>query len=168
MSNLRFSPNKKSKLHQGFYCPKNKEKYKGKTLPFMRSQWETKFAQFLDNSPNVLEWISEKPEIPYLNPLTGTMWKYHPDFLCKIKDSSGTRIELIEIKPKHETEPPIVTEKKRRKTLREQQERWILNSAKWEAARAYCRAHKWNFKVIYLEGSSFKEAKKQNLTELLR
>lgn len=114
--------------------------------------------QFLDNNPNVIEWISEKPEVPYINPMTGTKWNYHPDFVVKIKEGNNTRIEMIELKPKAETEPPVQSPKKRKKTLTEQIERWTLNSAKWEAARAYCKAHKWSFKVLYMENKIFKEA----------
>ena len=159
MSNhLNFKVNKDSNHHQGFFMPKNRQKYKGVRLPFFRSGWERSMMEFLDKNENVLEWISEKPEVPYINPLTGTKWNYHPDFVVKIKDGSKTRIEMIELKPKHETEPPVPSPKKRKKTLMEQQERWVLNSAKWEAAKAYCKAHNWNFKVLYMEGHTFKEA----------
>lgn len=157
-SNLRFNVQKSSNLHQGFFVPKNKEKYKGVRLPFYRSGWERIFMEFLDNNPSVVEWISEKPEVEYINPLTGTKWHYHPDFVVKLKDSNGSRIEMIELKPKHETEPPLNGLKKRKKTLKEQQERWILNSAKWEAARNYCKRNKWNFRVLYMEKNIFKEA----------
>lgn len=159
MSNhLQFNVNRNSDFHQGFFVPKNRNKYKGVRLPFARSGWEFCFMQFLDNNPNIIEWISEKPEVPYINPMTGTKWNYHPDFVVKIKDGSKTRIEMIELKPKHETEPPVVTPKKRKTTIQEQQERWVLNSSKWEAARNYCKAHGWAFKVLYMENKLFKEA----------
>jgi hypothetical protein len=154
---LNYKVNKNSNLHQGFFMPKNRDKYKGVRLPFFRSMWERIFMEFLDGNKNVLEWISEKPEVPYINPHTGTKWNYHPDFVVKVKDGNTTRIEMIELKPKHEAGPPVPSPKKRKKTLLEQQERWILNSAKWEAARAYCKAHKWNFKVLYMEDKIFKE-----------
>ena len=157
-SNLRFIKNKKSKLHQGFFVPKNRDKYQGIQLPFARSGWELIFMEFLDKTPSVLEWISEKPEVDYINPMTKTKWKYHPDFVIKVKDGNKTRIDMIELKPKHETVPPVFTKNKRKKTLTEQHERWSVNSAKWEAARKYCKAHGWNFKVLYMENNVFKEA----------
>ena len=76
--------------------PKNRAKYKCTRLPFFRSDWERRMMEQIDNNPNVIEWISENPEVPYINPMTGTKWNYHPDFVVKYKDGGTTRIDMIE------------------------------------------------------------------------
>lgn len=151
--------NKKvNSFRQGKFVPKNREKYKGKKLPFYRSGWEKTFMNTCDNSSQIVEWMSEEPKVPYLNPLTGTKWNYHPDFVIKIKDARGTRVEMIEVKPKRETFPPERKKGKRKTTLIEETKRWLMNTAKWYAAKSYCEERGWTFKVIYLENNNFKEA----------
>lgn len=149
----------KKKFRQGKFIPQNRSKYIGSSLPYFRSSWERTFMDWCDKSPTVIEWCSEQPKVPYLNPLTGTKWNYHPDFVIKIRDSKGIRVEMIEVKPKRETFPPVKSKGKRKSTLMEETKRWIMNSAKWAAAKDYCKRNNWIFKVMYLEDNSFKEAK---------
>jgi len=160
----------KSKWKQGTFVPKNRQKYLGKKLPFWRSSWERTFMDMCDSSAKIVEWKSEEPKVPYLNPLTGTRWNYHPDFVIKIKDGRGTRVEMIEVKPKRETFPPERKKGKRKKTLLEETKRWLMNTAKWHAAKSYCKERGWTFKVMYLENNNFKEAshiRRGNLTKLV-
>jgi hypothetical protein len=140
-----------TKWKKGVYVPINKDKYKGNELPIFRSSWEMRFARFIDIHPDILEWTSEEPLIPYFNPNTGTTWNYHPDFLVKIKDATrqrGFRIELIEIKPKSQTTPPIVTKRKKQATILHEHQAWVMNSAKWVAAKRYCLEHGYIFKIL--------------------
>jgi len=144
MSNSHIS-NKKWK--KNIYKPINIGKYKGSKLPVTRSTWEYRFCRFLDMNPNILEWISEEPLIPYMNPNTGTRWNYHPDFTISIKTQNGIKTQMIEIKPKKQTMQPT-TEGKRQKTILYEALAWRLNSAKWHAAKAYCDSHGWEFKIL--------------------
>lgn len=96
-------------------------------------------------------WLSEEPKIPYHNPNTGTTWNYHPDFLIKIKDSSskiGYRVEMIEIKPKKQTIQPISKKGKSKLSLLKEVQTWNMNNAKWLAARNFCAARGWSFKIL--------------------
>ena len=130
------------------FQPKNKEKYSGKTLPICRSKWEYKFCHYLDNNPNVLNWLSEEPKIPYINPNTGTVWKYHPDFLVKIKEGDTIKIKLIEIKPFKQTLQPKASKGKRKSTLLKEEQTYAMNSAKWQAAKEFCKKKGWDFLIL--------------------
>lgn len=130
------------------FQPKNPQKYAGKHLPVSRSRWESKFMHYLDINDNVLSWLSEEPKIPYLNPNTGTVWKYHPDFLVKVKTAEGIQIQLIEIKPFKQTIPPVISKNKRKSTLLTEQQTYALNTAKWAAAKDFCIKKGWKFVIL--------------------
>ena len=122
-----------SKYAQGFFVPKNPEKYVGTGNIRYRSSWEMVFMQFCDNNPKVLQWASESVQIPYRNPLTGKQTIYVPDFLV-IYQSKGKKItELIEIKPKAQT---MITEKTR--SARDKAA-IAVNTCKWQAAQIWCK-----------------------------
>jgi len=136
---------------QGIFKPQNPQKYKGTSLPVTRSSWEFKFCRFLDLNENIMEWSSEEPKIPYLNPNTRTMWNYHPDFLVRIKDPKnplGSRVELIEIKPYKQTLAPVAKKGKKAQSLLKETQVYNMNQAKWQAAREFCRRQGWTFKVL--------------------
>lgn len=131
-----------SKYAQGKYQIQNPAKYVGNKTPTYRSSWEFAFMQFCDNNPNVLNWASEAVHINYRNPLTGKNTIYVPDFLITYQDANGQqRAELVEVKPRKETTLEGA------KNIRDQAAA-ILNMAKWEAARAWCRAHNLTFRVV--------------------
>lgn len=131
-----------SKYAQGKYQIQNPEKYVGNKQPTYRSSWEFAFMQFCDNNPNILQWASEAVHINYRNPLTGRNTIYVPDFLITYGDSAGKQhAEVVEIKPKKETTLEGA------KNIRDQASA-VLNMAKWEAARAWCKAHGLTFRVV--------------------
>jgi hypothetical protein len=131
-----------SKYVQGKFQLKNPTKYVGNKTPTYRSSWELVFMQFCDNNPNILNWASEAVHINYRNPLTGKNTIYVPDFLITYQDAAGgQRAEVIEVKPRKETTLEGA------KNIRDQASA-ILNMAKWEAARAWCRAHNLTFRVV--------------------
>jgi hypothetical protein len=112
--------------------------------------WESRFCRWIDLQPDVLEWTSEEPLVPYLNPVTNTVWNYHPDFLLKLRDTTkqiGYRMEMVEIKPKNQTIPPVIGKKKKR-TILEEQKTWAINQAKWLMARRFCEQRGWTFRII--------------------
>ena len=131
-----------AKYAQGIFTPKNPEKYVGKGAIKYRSSWEMAFMSFLDNHPGVLQWASESIMIPYRNPLTGKNTIYVPDFFIYSQDANGApHGDIIEIKPKKET--TFESAKSRRDQLAV-----VLNTAKWQAARAFCNNHGLTFRVV--------------------
>ena len=69
------------KFRQGYYKPKNPEKYKGNTLSVIyRSSWERKVMEFFDTSRNIEWWNSEGLVIPYMS-IDKKIHRYFPDFI---------------------------------------------------------------------------------------
>ena len=132
-----------TKYAQGKFQLQNPAKYVGNKTPTYRSSWEFVFMQFLDNNPSVLQWASEAVHINYRNPLTGKNTIYVPDFLMVYNDASGaTQAEVIEVKPVKETSLQEAGKNPRNQAAA------ILNMAKWQAAQAWCQAHKLKFRVV--------------------
>ncbi|CAB5214423.1 head completion protein [uncultured Caudovirales phage] len=131
-----------SKYAQGKFQLQNPQKYVGNKTPTYRSSWEYVFMQFCDNNPNILQWASEAVHINYKNPLTGKNTIYVPDFLLTYQDAHGKpHAEVVEVKPKKETTLEGA------KNVRDQAAA-ILNMAKWEAARIWCKAHGMTFRIV--------------------
>jgi hypothetical protein len=130
------------KFAKGVFQPRNPEKYIGEQPPIFRSSWENAFFRFLDEHPGVSQWASESVRIPYRHPVTGKIAGYYPDILMKYVDANYKQhVELIEIKPNSQT------------SLKEARSNYdklqaIVNEAKWEAARAFCRANGIVFRVV--------------------
>jgi hypothetical protein len=132
-----------SKFAQGFFTPKNPDKYVGTGKIRYRSGWELTFMMFADNNDKVIKWASESIKIPYRNPLTGKQTVYVPDFLLVYQGKNGQPIaELIEIKPKKQT---MITEKTR--SARDKMA-VAVNHAKWAAAQTWCKRNSITFRVI--------------------
>lgn len=128
---------------QGKFKLKNPEKYMGNKTPTYRSGWEFAFMRFCDEHPAITNWASEAVKIPYRNPLTGKYTIYVPDFFIAYADKNGKkRVEVIEVKPENQT----LKEKLGRS--RHNQASWVVNQAKWEAARAWCKQQGIVFRVV--------------------
>ena len=131
------------KFAQGRFDMKHPEKYVGKKTPLARSSWEFVFMRMLDEHQGVENWASESVQIPYRDPLTGRQTIYVPDFFVVYNDKNGKKhAELVEVKPASQT-------------LREQvgkslynQEQYVRNLAKWEAANAWCKQKGIKFRVV--------------------
>jgi hypothetical protein len=138
-----------SRFAQGKYTLKNPDKYIGTKSPTYRSSWEFTFMKFCDEHPSVAQWASEAIRIPYRNPFTGKHTIYVPDFFIAYGDKTGKqRVELIEVKPASQT----LREKVGRS--RHNQAHYVLNQAKWTAARAWCKQKGIFFRII-TEGDIF-------------
>ena len=132
-----------SRFAQGKYTPKNPDKYVGGRSPTYRSSWEFAFMRFCDTNENVSKWASEAIKIPYRNPLSGKFTIYVPDFFIVYADKGGKqKVELIEVKPKNQSV------KERLGRSRANQAHYIMNMAKWEAARSWCKQKGIFFRVI--------------------
>lgn len=130
------------KFYRSEYKVLNPEKYVGQKLPICRSSWERTFCRFCDTNDNVLQWISEGIQIPYINPLKRRGSIYIPDFVIVYKNNKGQKItEMIEIKPSKEV---TLTEK----TSRRDKLMIAVNHAKWKAAVTYCRHRNIQFRIV--------------------
>lgn len=140
---------------QGKFTLQNPDKYVGTRSPTYRSSWEFTFMKFCDEHSSVSQWASEAIRIPYRHPLTGQYTIYVPDFFIAYSDKVGKqRVELIEVKPLNQT----VREKVGRNANNQAQ--WIINQAKWEAARAWCKQKGIFFRII-TEGDIFHNGKRR-------
>ena len=110
---------------------------------------ELNFIKWCDRSEKVLKWNSEEVVIPYISPMDKKRHRYFPDFL--IQTSKGWT--LIEVKPQVQTKPPkkllvekLTLKKKRRYVYAVKT--WLVNEAKWEAAKKVCKVNGWNWSVM--------------------
>lgn len=138
------------KCHKGKYIPKNPEKYIGDPTDIVyRSRWELMVMNAFDDLPAVLRWGSEELIIPYFWKGDGKNHRYFTDFCIIIKTKTGAiRKVVIEVKPYAQTIEPVNKPGKKRKSLIYEIETYSKNSAKWEAAREYCRKHGMHFLII--------------------
>ena len=138
------------KRYKGKYKVKNSKKYIGDSSNVIyRSLMELRFMKWADRSDNVLKWNSEEVVIPYISPIDNKRHRYFPDFLIQT-DKGWT---LIEVKPQVQTKPPKkllvenLTPKKKRRYVRAVQT-WLVNEAKWKAARKVCEVEGWTFQLM--------------------
>jgi hypothetical protein len=132
-----------TKFAQSRFIMKYPEKYVGTKTPLARSSWEYVFMRTLDEHPGVENWASESVQIPYRDPLTGRNTIYVPDFFIVYNDKNGKKhAELVEVKPASQT----LREKVGKSMYNQQQ--YIKNIAKWEAARAWCAQKNVKFRVV--------------------
>ena len=132
-----------AKFAQGRFEMKNPSKYVGNKKPLARSSWEFVFMRMLDEHPGVQSWASESIQIPYRDPLTGKYTIYVPDFFIVYQDKNGKKnAEVVEVKPTNQTLREKVGKS------RYNQEQYIKNMAKWEAASAWCKQKKLRFRIV--------------------
>ena len=131
------------------YKPEYPQKYKGNPNNIIcRSSWERKFCRWCDLNENILQWGSEEFYIPYISPVDNRVHKYFPDFIIKVKESTGQiKTYVIEVKPKKQTRPP--TKKSRvTKSYLYEMKTYAVNEAKWKAAQEFCADRLIEFKII--------------------
>lgn len=144
-----------SRFAQGKYTLKNPEKYVGTRNPTYRSSWEFAFMRFCDMNQNVSKWASEAVRIPYRNPLTGKHTIYVPDFFIVYEDKNGKQnVELIEVKPANQAFKENIGRS------RANQAHYVINQAKWQAARSWCKQKGIHFRIVS-EGDIFHQGKRR-------
>ena len=138
------------KRYKGKYKVKNPQKYIGdSTNVIYRSLMELNFMKWCERSEKVLKWNSEEVVIPYISPMDKKRHRYFPDFL--IQTNKGWT--LIEVKPLIQTKPPKkiliekVTLKKKRRYVKAVKT-WLVNEAKWNAAKKVCEVNGWKFELL--------------------
>jgi hypothetical protein len=131
------------------YRPSFPSKYKGDpTNIICRSSWERKFCHWCDLNESIIEWGSEEFYIPYLSPVDNRVHKYYPDFIIKLRESSGKiKTYVIEVKPKKQTKPPTKKSRVTKSYIHECMT-YEVNQAKWKAAVEFCKDHLIEFKII--------------------
>ena len=137
--------------YKGKYTPKRPEKYKGDpNMCFYRSSWERRFMTFCDENDSVVEWASEEVVVPYVSPVDGRRHRYFVDFWVRMRKPDGSIEEcLIEVKPKRQTvRPDTPLTKKVSKSKIYEIRNWMVNSAKWAAAKDYCEDRGWSFRLL--------------------
>jgi hypothetical protein len=128
--------------YRSIYNPKNIKKYVGDyTKINCRSLWERNVCKFCDENDSITKWSFEEVVIPYLNPIDRKIHNYFPDFLIQFKDKTGIKSWMVEVKPKKQTYLKENASKKEKIT-------WVVNDAKWKAAKAYCDKNGLEFKLL--------------------
>jgi hypothetical protein len=124
------------------FKPQNIKKYVGDASKIIcRSLWERRVCKFLDENTNILKWSSEEIIIPYMNPIDKKIHNYYPDFLVQFNDGNKINTWLLEVKPAKQTLLKENASKKEKIT-------WIINNAKWNAAKVYCEKNNMEFKIL--------------------
>ena len=131
------------------YKPSYPNKYKGDPNNIIcRSSWERRFCSWCDLNENIISWGSEEFFIPYLSPVDNRVHKYYPDFIIKVKESSGQiKTYVIEVKPKKQTQPPKPKSRVTKGFIYEAKT-YAVNQAKWKAAVEFCKDRMIEFKII--------------------
>ena len=152
MSIKNLKPTKNSGFNQGYFNPKNPQKYAGPMPIIYRSSWEYKFMIWCDINDKVLVWSSEPVEIKYWSRQGNKQRIYHPDFYFRILKVDGTTEDyLAEIKPKAQIQKPTVPVKMSKKALESYKflaEQYVKNMDKYNAAKQYADERNWKFIVL--------------------
>ena len=131
------------------YKPSYPQKYKGDPNNIIcRSSWERRFCNWCDLNESIISWGSEEFFIPYYNPAKERVCRYFPDFIIKVKESSGQiKTYVVEVKPAKQTVAP---QKKSRVTKSYLHEctTYAVNQAKWKAAKEWCADRMLEFIII--------------------
>ena len=124
------------------FFPQNKQKYVGDSQKIIcRSLWERTVCKFCDDHPSIIKWSSEEIAIPYFHPIDNRVRNYYPDFLIQFQQKEKLCLWMDEVKPKKQTMLKENASKNEKYT-------WVVNNAKWEAAKTYCTKNNIEFKLL--------------------
>jgi hypothetical protein len=136
---------------RGLFHPNNPDKYEGNIDNIVyRSGLELRLMKRLDDHPSILKWSSEEFVIPYVSPIDNRTHRYFVDFKITSKKKDGTiKTGLIEVKWSTATVAPKKpkTGKTTKRFLRESYY-WMINQAKWEAAKKLCVKKGWEWIIL--------------------
>lgn len=136
--------------YKGKFRPKNRHKIIGDADNIVfRSLLERSYMKYFDTTDSVVKWASEELRIPYLSPVDKKMHRYFPDFYVEVKKSDGSIDKyIIEIKPDSQLrEPKAPTTEKQKKRYVKEYATWLINNAKWDAAKQLCEERGATFKT---------------------
>lgn len=106
-----------------------------------KSGLELRSFKYCDLNPKVVEWSLEPFAIGYLSPRDMKVHRYFPDLWLRFE--TGVNF-VVEIKPSSETKMPRKSDKQYARKL----ETYLVNQAKWEAARNFCKEKGAHFQVL--------------------
>lgn len=152
----KHKPQRNSKFKQGYFYPKNPEKWVTKTNEY-RSSWEFKIMDWLDRNEQVLRVGSEPCAIQYRDPVANLEYchkhnldpnnpqnwkirKYYVDLWVEYKTKKGEIKKIfIEIKPLKDTKKPEPLKPgaklKEVNAFNRAMKTFLTNQAKWKAAK---------------------------------
>ena len=140
---------KDKRYRQGIFTPTNPNKCIGNKKPVYRSGWELKFFRWADLNENILVWGSENIIIPYVSPVDRRVHRYFVDNFIVFKDKHGNKKKfIIEIKPKKQTIKPVHSNRKKKTTMLYEQKAWVVNQAKWDAAKTWADRKGYEFIIL--------------------
>ncbi len=142
----------------GWYKVKNQEKilipldehmcsYRNGYFQYKSSLEETAL-KYCDQNPNIVKFSLEPFPIRYVSPKDNKVHRYYIDFFVEF--ASGDKI-LIEVKPRSQTIEPKKPQKnteKSKRNYKKAQRTWAINSAKWDAAKEFCRQNNMRFTFL--------------------
>lgn len=140
----------RKKYHQGIYNCMHPEKYIGNVNNIIyRSGWERLLYHFLDFNSSVIKWGSEELVLLYQSPIDGEQHRYFLDAVALVRQKDGSiKKFIIEIKPSSQTKPPVISKRKSQNKLNEETKTWLINQAKWKAAKQYANKTGSEFLII--------------------
>lgn len=146
-------PRKNAATKQGYYNIANPDKYVGDISKIIfRSSWEKKFATYCDHNERILAWASEPLKIPYMSPVDRGIHPYNVDFYVKVQTENGHREYIVEVKPARQLKAPVQpsgrVNEKRMTSYTTQMATYLVNLAKFTAAREYAKGRGWEFVVV--------------------
>ena len=129
------------------FVPLNKEKYVGDVEKIMcKSLWERKLCKYLDIQDSVIKWCYECVKIPYMSPIDKKKHTYYPDFMVMLKEKTGEiKTIIVEVKPEKQTKEPA---NKKKKSYKNELVTFLINEAKWKAAKEYALDRKQKFIIL--------------------
>lgn len=133
---------------QGTYKVKNKDKYIGTKDPRFMSSWEYDVFKYLDESEHIVKWSSETVVVPYYSTMDEKKRRYMVDLYVEYIINGKTRIELIEVKPYSQTQPPKKIGRKKQETYLREVYTYNVNIDKWKAAAQYAKDRGWDFRIL--------------------
>jgi len=151
----------KSNIFPKKWFPRNPHKYIGDVNNIIvRSSWELRFLNWCDTNSAVVNYASEETIIPYLCETDNKIHRYFIDCKLTIKDKNGDlKTYLCEIKPNHQTMPPVYPGKQTKRYINEVMT-FIKNKSKWKAAERYAFERKMEFLILDEYSLGIKKRKK--------
>lgn len=159
--NKPYSSSYSKNFTQGYYKPKNPEKYVGNLKNIIyRSGMELKFCQLMDSSKRIIRWVSEPDTSPfpikYHNPIKNNICNYYPDYLIEaIQQNGSTKTMVIEVKPKEKLKKPKrpskYASKKTINSYNNKLKEFIINMEKYKASIKFCK--RLNIEYVYITES---------------
>lgn len=138
-------------IKQGWFKPSNPQKLRPPADTYMgsykdgcvkyKSGLELKAFKYCDANPKIIEWALEPFPIRYVSPKDHKIHRYYPDIYIKFNNGF---IFLAEIKSYAETRMP----KKSDRYYGSKLQTYLINQAKWEAARSFAMTKGCHFSIL--------------------